>query len=174
MRWVEFLTLVLEAQAETLNRLAAYFGEEELLEVLENIEVESANETLPLIESLQLEQPKLPESSQPYQELEGCVQEFHLSPVLEFHLWAYPFYRILIESPHELNQRIPTYQPFQKNDLGTLLVDEAMNQAERWIKSLPFPSPYHQQAEKIAWNPWIRFRATALKRIGKRPFGPVY
>jgi hypothetical protein len=108
--------------------------------------------------------------SSPYAEIEGAVREFKLPSPLEFHLWAYPHYRAFIESELDLDSRIPG----AGHDVGLALVDEAVMKAEEWIRSLPIADEFRKQAESAAHVPWLRFRTQALKRIGKRPMGPVY
>ena len=54
------------------------------------------------------------------------------------------------------------------------LVDEAVEQAEAWVKNLPIAPEFALQAQRAAHVPWLRFRTQVLKRIGKRPMGPVY
>lgn len=182
MRLVEFLILLLEAHAQSLQQLAAFLGEEELLQILEDYgdrfneitQGQIQSRALEFVEKLSLEEPLPDASSSTYQELEGSVHEFQLPAVLEFHLWTYPFYRALIESSHDLNARIPRSSAFQSNSIGSHLVDEAMAQASAWIRHIPFPPQICQHAEKAASDPWLRFRTNALKRIGKRPLGPVY
>jgi hypothetical protein len=57
---------------------------------------------------------------------------------------------------------------------GTVLVDEAIADAKNWIQQFPLPPAFAAQAERAAEIPWVKFRAHALKKIGKRPLGPVY
>ena len=177
MRLVDFLIALLEAHAETLKRLAAFFGEERFLEILEESGEDSddpAKRPDPVITHLRpqdLESGNLHvSSSSAYQELEGAVHDFNLPAVLEFHLWAYPHYRAFIESPLELTSRIPG----PGGDTGTALVEEAVAQAQAWVRTLHIPPQIGAQAERAAHVPWLRFRTNVLKRIGKRPLGPVY
>lgn len=175
MRLVDFLICLLEAHADTLKRLAAFFGEERLLEILESAgeNEDEATKRDPIVIHLnerELERPAFGGSTSVYQELEGAVRDFDLPEFLEFHLWAYPHYRAFIESPLELDSRIPG----PGGDTGTALVEEAVAQARAWIKTLPLPPQIGLQAESAAHVPWLRFRTNVLKRIGKRPMGPVY
>jgi hypothetical protein len=175
VRLVEFLISMLEAHALTLQRLAAFFGEERLLEMLEEAgeaQDTGASETPPpLIEAEWLDQATAFTShASAYAELESAVHDFKLPAVLEFHLWAYPYYRSFIESPLDLNSRIRS----NGGEAGTLLVNDAITQAEAWIKRLPIPPAVSQQAERAAQIPWLRFRTNTLKKIGRRPLGPVY
>ncbi|MCM2277554.1 MAG: hypothetical protein NDJ89_05710 [Oligoflexia bacterium] len=172
MRIVEFLCQLLEAHAETLRRLAALLGEERLLEVLEEAGEREAERPASAPIELHAEKLLAPQSSggSAYQELEGAVREFGLPAVLEFHLWAYPHYRAFIESPIDLDSRIPG----PGGDTGTVLVEEAVAQAAAWVRKLPLPSQLGLQAERAAHVPWLRFRTQTLRRIGRRPLGPVY
>jgi hypothetical protein len=169
VRLVEFLIALLEAQAQTLQRLAALFGEEVLLEMLE-----SAGDLPPDIITLRhdprlFEAPRAQASGLAYQELDGAVRDLRLPAVLEFHLWAYPHYRAFIESPLDLNSRIHGTD----ENAWISLVEEAMVQATAWLKRLPIPPQFWIQAERAAHLPWLRFRTDVLKRIGKRPMVPV-
>lgn len=179
MRLVDFLISVLEAHAETLKRLAALFGEENLIQLLELAGDEDENETRKdrIKPSSKTADPSLFEAPSPftsssstYAELEGAVQEMNLPAVLQFHLWAYPHYRAFIESPIDLNSRVPG----PGGHTGMALVDEAVAQAEVWVKNLPMSDFIRDQASRAAHVPWLRFRTQVLKRIGKRPMGPVY
>ncbi len=176
MRLVEFLILLLEAHAQTLQRLAAVFGEDELIEILENA-AEGANYTAPSSQKILqfhpdwMEQARAGEdTSLAYTELEGAVREMGLAPMLEFHLWAYPHYRAFIEGPINLNSRIRG----GGSNAGVALVEEALSQANAWIRALPLPPAASAQAERAAEVAWLRFRANALRKIGRRPMGPVY
>jgi hypothetical protein len=177
MRLVDFLIAMLEAHAQTLQRLAALLGEEILIELLESCGEEDSDsdgkaDTPPPLEL----KPEWLDTAAPfsessaYGELEGAVSELKLSAMLEFHLWAYPNYRSWIESPLPLNTRIRG----TGSEAGITLVDDAVANAEAWIKKLPLPPSISQQAERAAQIPWLRFRTLVLKRIGKRPLGPVY
>lgn len=182
MRLVEFLIALLEAHAETLKRLAALFGEENLMHLLEM--AGDDEEPLPRGSTkgkpappIKLVNPSFFDAPSPfsatdstYAEIEGAVHEMNLPAFLEFHLWAYPHYRAFIESPVDLNSRIPG----PGGEAGVALVDEAVTQAEAWVKGLPMSDLVRDQASRAAHVPWLKFRTQILKRIGKRPMGPVY
>lgn len=176
MRFVDFLIALLEAHAQTLQRLAALFGEERLLEMLESAgEDETGKGATQRPEPAALTHPEWIQSVEDgsgsaYAELEGAIHEMNLPAVLEFHLWAYPLYRAYIESSFDLGSKIQG----AGSSAGTSMVNEAVAYAEEWIKCLPMPPGISQQAERAAQIPWLRFRAEVLKRIGKRPLGPVY
>jgi hypothetical protein len=184
VRLVEFLIALLEAHAETLKRLAALFGEENLIQLLEMAGDEDSPSSHPSSQAkraaappIRLIQPSYFDAPSPfsatdstYAELEGAVREMNLPAFLEFHLWAYPHYRAFIESPIDLNSRIPG----PGGEAGVALVDEAVTQAEAWVKGLPMSELVRDQASRAAHVPWLKFRTQVLKRIGKRPLGPVY
>ncbi len=171
VRLVDFLVFMLEAHAQTLQRLAALFGEERLLEILENAgEHPDAMATPPNVKAIWFEAPAPNSPSTAYAVLEGAVSEMRLPEFLEFHLWAYPHYRAFIESPLELGSKIQG----PGGEAGVALVDEAVAQAQEWIRRLVIPPELGPQAERAAHVPWLRFRAEVLKRIGRRPMGPVY
>jgi hypothetical protein len=101
-----------------------------------------------------------------YQELEGAIHEFQLPAILEFHLWAYPYYRAFIESEMDLSSKLlPSSSAY--------LIEEAMTQAKEWIKKLPIPPAVSVQSEAAAGLPWIRFRTQVLKKLGIRPMGAI-
>jgi hypothetical protein len=114
MTWTEFLIDLLRAHSETLQRLAAFLGENVLVELLEK-----ASDTMDALscdfvicpEWIQVTEGRGENAafSASYIELEGAVQEMHLSPVLEFYVWAFPFYRYMIESsiPFDPKFRLP-------------------------------------------------------------------
>lgn len=166
MRLVDFSIQLLKAQAQTLQRLAALFGEEALLEILENTgEIIEEKYSPPPLPSHWFSPPSHKEKPSPYQELEGSVRELNLSATLEFHLWAYPFYRVLIESSLDLNSRIQT----KNSSAGEELVNLAIAQAQAWVKLLPLRPEVSRRAERAASIPWLRFRSEVLKQIGIRP-----
>ncbi len=174
MRLVDFLIHLLQTQAETLQRLAAFFGEEELLQLLENAgDFSTPTPSLFSLDPQWFEQPtflaKAPERRNCYSELEGAVQEMNLPALFEFHLWAYPYYRTLIESPVDLHAKIRRNSP----QAIELLVEESLSQAKNWIKNLPIAPEISIQAERAARVPWLKFRSEILKRAGKRPIASI-
>jgi hypothetical protein len=166
MRLVDFLIELLHAQAKTLQRLAFLFGEDWLLEMLEEAGENMIEEGHPLkIEFDWFEKSDISDPSSAYLQLEGAVAEHSLSAALQFHLWAYPYYRLLIESSFHLKSKIRILHDAKSFEL----VDEAIKQSKKWISGLPIPADLVPQAEKIAEIPWVRFRANILKKIGKSP-----
>ena len=179
MRIADFLILILQSHAQTLQRLAALFGEDEFTEMLENAEEPSTPGFDPeefSDGSLRLIRPQAGDAGAAYQQLEGCVRELSLPEVLEFHLWAYPFYRAFIESSLDLNVRIPSAGVPRElgGETGSALVMEAIRQHHEWLKRLAIPERVRARAQAAAETPWLRFRSEALKRLGHRPLGPVY
>ncbi|MBI2711425.1 MAG: hypothetical protein HYX41_00990 [Bdellovibrio sp.] len=180
VRFVDLLIFLLQTQGETLKRLAAFFGEEEFIEILESQETspvkaahaDPASKFEPDLEWFQ-EIEGMPGS--PYLELEDAVRELGLPAPLEFHLWAYGFYRSLIESGVELKSVI---LPSVSNEDGTIdpldvLIAESIKQAKAWITGLPIPSTVYLQAESAALTPWVRFRARVLSRAGRKVLSAI-
>ncbi len=181
MRLIDFLIYLLQAHAQTLSRLAAFFGEEKFIEILEDAGEKNSNQLPPSqfadqqgAQILWLDSPQPGSNSNAYAELEGAVRDMGLPALLEFHLWAYPHYRAFIESPHDLNSRIKTAPHGDRGDAGALLVDEACQHAQAWVQTLGIPPAVAPAAERAAQIPWIRFSTEFLKRIGKRTLCPVY
>ena len=193
MRLVDFLTALLEAHGQALHGIAALLGEEELIEAIDQMEGapavdEETEKAHAFVKSIALEVAALARSGElpagaaasaavlrgsagdPYLILEGAVRDFNLTPVLEFYLWTYPLYRAWIEGELPLDWVIPS----PGTDIGTRMVDDAVARAERWMQLLMLPRPIAMRAEQYSRGPWLKFRAGALKRAGRRPLGPVY
>jgi hypothetical protein len=190
MRLVDFLIALLEAHAQALHGLGALLGEEELIEAIDAMDgapavVQDATEARAFVTRIASEyailkaEDRIPNlssailtgsSGDPYRLLEGAVRGFNLTPVLEFYLWTYPLYRAYIECSLPLDWVIPS----PGTDLGTRMVEDAVVRAERWMQLLMLPRPIAMRAEQYSRVPWLKFRANALKRAGRRPLGPVY
>ncbi len=175
MTVVEFMILVLTTQTHVLQRLAAFFGEEQLLEILESVDDFPAPKESTRTQSLFSLQknwfipaPLQVTKTSPYTELEGSVRELNLPATLEFHLWAYPFYRTLIESSLDLKM---TFNP--KKQGGEALVKEALYQAKTWIHALPIHPAHAAQVQTLGMTPWVRFQSEVLKKTGGRPLNPL-
>lgn len=176
MRLAEFLVLLLQAHADTLKRLAAFFGEERLVDMLEE-SGETIDQALPprkLAGSagasvIWIDTPVPHSNANAYAELEGNVHEMGLPATLEFHLWAYPHYRAFIESAIDLNSRMAP----GGGDSGGELIEEAVQQADAWVRALPIHPKLAPRAYAMAQVPWLRFRTEALRKMGRRPLGPV-
>ncbi|OFZ21957.1 MAG: hypothetical protein A2X94_15995 [Bdellovibrionales bacterium GWB1_55_8] len=175
VRLVDFLILLLETHAQALQRLAALFGEDILIEMIERSEEDESQPKPVPPPAGSFVRPKvrgIHTASSAYSELESAVRDMKLPSVLEFYLWAYPHYRAFIESPLDLNSRIQSV-PGSEPDASTALVDEAIAQAQAWVRKLPITPEFSVQAERAVHAPWVRFRTTVLTRIGKRPVGSV-
>ena len=171
MRLIDFLISLLKAHAGTLQRLAALHGEERLVEMLEaSGEQYDPNPRPP--DPLWFGRPAqrgVITMASAYAELESAVHEFNLPATLEFHLWAYPHYRAFIESPLDLNSPVAGSGP----ETAVTLVDEAVMQAQAWIKKLPVTPDLARQTETAAHVAWLRFRTDVLQRIGRRRLDSV-
>ena len=179
VRFVDLLIFILQTHAETLKRLAAFFGEEEFLEILENSQEPSEGSNPGGHSSFTLETEWFEEGtegnsgrngSSAYFELEDSVRELNLPAPLEFHLWAYPFYRILIESGVELDSYVAKNHPSSPLDQ---LIAEATRQAQEWIRTLSIPPGVFPQAESAALNPWVRFRTRVLNKAGRKALSSI-
>lgn len=179
MRLADFLIALLQAHGAVLQRLAALFGEDVLVEALEQAGDSPAARALESSIEIEaepqwLDTPGPGDSSSAYAMLEDSVHEMKLPSQLEFHVWAYPHYRAFIESALDLTSRIRGPSHHMGSEAGTALVEEAVAQAEAWVRTLPLPPDLAKQAREVSHVPWLRFRTEMLKKIGKRPLGPVY
>jgi len=182
MKLAEFLMELLQAHGQVLLRLAALLGEEEFLELLEqaeelhpredNAEAEKVWEVKTLS---RLTASPGDTAHQSFAMIQGAVHEMNLPSVLEFYIWAYPHYRAFVESGIDLSFRIPRLTATgAPSESGVSLVEEAVAQAKEWFRKLPIHPSQAAAAERAAEIPWLRFRTEVLKRVGKRPLGPVY
>lgn len=177
LRFVDLLIFLLQTQGDTLKRLAAFFGEEELITLLEtagenengDTEHDSAHPFLLQSEWFIPPSAHSGRNGASYYELEDAVREAKLPSQLEFHLWAYPFYRHLIESGVELDALIQT----STEDSLDILITEALGQAKAWVHQLPIPPSVFPPAESAAMTPWLRFRARILQKAGKKVLSPL-
>ena len=176
MRLVEFLIHVLDAHAQVLQRLAALLDEEALIAVLElaGEQQESDPERYPTpilkLRPEWFDRHSATGHSTAYAELESAVHGMKLGSQLVFHLWAYPPYRAFVESEYDLDTRILG----PGGEAGTRIVDDTIQMARLWVEELPLPPQVRARAAQAAEIPWLRFRTEVLKRIGRRPLGPVY
>ena len=114
-------------------------------------------------------------TAQAMAEIQSAVNALNLPEVLEFYVWAYPHYRAFMESGIDLSYRIPRITATGgPSESGVSLVEEAVAQAKDWFRKLPIHPSQAAAAERAAEIPWLRFRTEVLKRVGRRPLGPVY
>ena len=157
MKLHDFLIALLQTHGQTLQRLAALLGEMELFQVLE--ESGEALKTPPCPIPLDAKSSKeSPSAGGVFNHLEWTVNEMKLPAMLEFHLWAYPFYRAIIEN------KIDFEMPIDES-----LIESALAYAKEWSKSLPLSPEIGHLAERAALIPWLKFRTTCLKKLGHRP-----
>jgi hypothetical protein len=182
----EFLIHVLAAHARTLDELAEFLGGEPLLELLElagSCEAESGYPPEPPgtyhPDPAQFDAPPaaLPTpgldgaTCSPYASIAVSVRQLKLAPSLEFYVWAYPFYRGLIESPIELEARLRLPESDSPAELPLLAA--ALRSAQAWLAALPLPEPLKPEAERASQASWLRFRSEVLKALGVRPIQGV-
>lgn len=179
VRLLDFLVAVLAAHAHTLNRLAALFSEEMLVEVLERAGEAADDRAMAARDAGTAETPDPtarlnlrwnPSTSQlaasAYQELETAISDFRVSKILEFHLWAYPYYRQWIQSPTDLAETLDL-----ESDPSAInrLAEDAMLDAQAWVRALPISPDFGRRAELASQAAWVRFRTDLLRKAGLRP-----
>lgn len=167
MQIVELLISLLETQAQTLKRLAAFFGEEKLVDILESSPDLSCSPPLPIKRNWIQETSQNLSHDRVYQKLEGCVRDQNLSASLEFHLWAYPCYRAWIEASLDLTAEIQLRDDPHEDRLH-LFVEEIRNEATKWAQNLAIPTPLKPAAEQAAQIPWLRLRTKLFQKAGRR------
>ncbi len=167
MRLFEFLTLLLQATGQILQDLATLFGENVLVQLLEDNPKHPGEAKMRFQLDPQWFDPA-PETTlnkndgSAYLVIEEAVKKIGLSSILEFHLWSYPFYRILIESSIDLRSEIKNGNPI----IGKLLIQEALEQSEKWIYPICQAAEFTQQVEPILMAAGLRFRSEVLKKMG--------
>lgn len=170
MRLVEFLITLLEAQAQTLIRLAAIFGEDALIELMEH--VGDQDDETPALDPMPKLRPSAKRTSgeaAAYAEIDDAISHCGLPPPLRFYLWAFPPYRMFIETPLDLDSQIPLDQ----DRTGERIVTQAVDAAHSWLARLPIPPTMKAQVDTAVAVPWVRFRSTVLARIGHRPLKSI-
>ncbi len=173
-RLVDFLIGVLRTHADSLNRLAALFGEDLLFDMLENApEDQPSAQTLAEWEKLFALFGPIPTSGPigdpdaAYRRLESEVRDQRMAEFLEFHVWAFPFYRAFAESALDLRA------PVLNAEAAARLTDAAVGAAREWRANLPIAEEFRARAESAASLPWIRYRTELMDRFGTRRLGPV-
>lgn len=194
MRYIDLLILILEAHAQALSRMAGTLGDETLAEVLDSSaeKFEDHPETLAtLLQPLRELLPRLaPEEAlgkdrfqsrraaslsasrkhahAEYAEIEGAVKDFHLGGLMEFHLWCFPIYRLFAESS------IPLTLVFEKDaPVMAELIASILQCNEEWTRQLSQSPGVANELLKITNPAWVKFRASALRLLGQRPFSRI-
>jgi hypothetical protein len=173
-RLVDFLIGILKTHAESLNRLAALFGEDLVFDMLENAPEDFPSPAVSqeweklfsLFAPLPTSGP-LGDAESAYRRLESEVSDQKMAEFLEFHVWAFPFYRAFAESALDLRA------PVQNSESAAQLIDAAVMAAKEWRAQLPIAEEYRARAESAASLPWIRFRTELMDRFGTRRLGTV-
>ncbi|NDD91763.1 hypothetical protein EBZ37_06735, partial [bacterium] len=108
MKLAEFLAEILQAHGQVLLRLAALLGEEELLELLEQVEeIDRSGENAWEHQTrARLVSSPGDTAQDGLAIIQSSVLEMNLPSFLEFYVWAYPHYRAFIESGIDLSYRI--------------------------------------------------------------------
>lgn len=166
MIYADFLGEFLSAHADALGRLAEFMSEDILVELLEDERPHTPNPALKKIIDQIWDPTVIGEfGNSPYQKLELWVKAHKLPSMLEFHVWAYPAYRMLIEASL-------TPESGTKIDMNSKLFDELIAQCRSegiaWITSQKLEGTLKTEAEKCVDQAWIKFRAQFLKRLGRK------
>jgi hypothetical protein len=174
VRFVDLMMGILQAHGDCLTRLAAFLGEDRLVELLENpreTTTDSGDDSISDLKkwSASWSDSPLDSPGNCYLELEDSVRTLGLPAMLEFHLWAYPGYRAWIESSIQLDAVLLKEAALDYPKI----IDESVRQSKAWLKLLVVPSELAARIEHIAELPWIRFRSEMLKKAGKNPFYEV-
>lgn len=178
MKLIDFVILLLKAHAATLKSLSELFGDEILLELIERAadkedRGDGAKAPLPALDFHPewLTKALIPANAEAgamsYRQIKQEVDSFRLSPILEFYLWSYPFYRMLIESPLDLNS---DFQGTRSQDAGGILVEKAMQAAELWMKDLAIPPELGAETQNKTREIWNEFQKIVLNKIRSQPF----
>lgn len=179
MRVCDFLAMVLQTQGEVLKELLLSLPEWELsqddfMEALERAhetpEIPVASPMQPTHSGLAVQagKRKSPPKGQAYQVIAHTVTALKLPEWLEFYVWSYPFYRNLIES--DIDIQAPMSHAVA--DPATT-VEAARSAGERWVLGLGLPPERSKIIEDLAQESWLRFRAQALRGIGRRPLQSI-
>lgn len=175
----EILALALESHGEVLKVLYTLFGEEVLIEVLERtdeVASERSTETTlpPHLRKCFMEDRRVSDQLNGPPDwsalLEKRVVAIGLPAVLGFYIWAYPPYRMWIESDLDLNlilNQVDAHDALPDSS-QTLVADDWVNRADSWLSAIGLPEKIHQQVHRAAHPIWIRFRSRLLSHIGAR------
>lgn len=195
----EILGLVLEAHGECLKALYVLFGEEVLIEILERTDEVATERSGGACLSQRLRQCFMEDrrvADRIHGEpdwpllLERRVQSLSLPAVLEFYVWAYPPYRLWIESDLNLNWILRCAEQIEdpgsdesggsghpaisiRAQAENLVVEDWTARAESWISSLGLPEKIHGQVMRLTQPVWVRFRARVLSQAGGRRMSSV-
>lgn len=166
MRLTDFLICLLQFHSRVLRSLQDLLGEEALLAVLERSAEEGPSISYSTLKRLAPSdgarkiQALRSSPVSPYEELESAVSSSDLHHALQFHLWAYPSYRALIESSLGLDEALPgSAEPW---------VQESLAHSETWYATLPLPGEIRVQADPPieAARTWLQMEVR--KRCGEK------
>lgn len=188
LRVVDYLAQLLTHQAEVLRGLEDLFGETVLMACLERDAEPALPPSTPWL-STEARQAALlgPESASTlgerlrdvagrppatdpasaYALLATTVRDLKLPEPWEFHLWAYPYYRVWIEGPWNLESVIRTDTKSTEAASLDALIQEALASGIHWVERLGLPEPYRGQAMGIAESVWLKFRTRVLTQAGR-------
>jgi hypothetical protein len=164
MKLLDFVILLLKTQAETLNALFQFLGRDILLEILERAS-DTEEPPLPALDfhpewlSQALCSSQAESGAQAYRQIQQAVEKLRLAPFLEFYLWSYPFYRLIIESPLDLNA---DFKGTHSQEAHRTLVDKAKFASDLWINRLNLPQEVASTLQNEINAMWTSFQKIAL------------
>lgn len=164
---------VLRTQAELLKSLEASYGEDGAIELLESAEPTEALQALeeevlraewfePL--SAASEEEATAQGASAYAELEQFARDLGLQERLEFHLWAFPGYRLLVESALPLTSTLRARDA--KLDPPAEVMRLLQRFFEEWLRSLPMAPDQHLSWQKRLHAEWLKLRSQLHKKLG--------
>jgi hypothetical protein len=167
----DLLALLLQTQAETLMRLGALFGEDTLLDMLENSDEpreDSPERAKPLLS--QWTEPSairgVPDSGAAYARISNAVSGRGIPEFFEFHVFAWPYYRVWVEGEIDFNRVI-------RVDAAPVIAEAALAASRAFVDRLPMPDEYRPRARAAAEVPWVKFAGDVKARAGARRLSAV-
>lgn len=165
MKLIDFLILMLEAQAEVIRTLLRKMNEKETVELLEKYHSDLQEPQPPaFIEALNEANPLSEEEELPFPDLDQAIRKFNFSFALEDQLISFPLYRAYLENCANLNGNIQ----LTTTQNGESLIEEALFHGHSYYLHLPIPRSYEREFKRDCEMAWLRFRTQTLKRMGKK------
>lgn len=171
MLLADFLGEFLGAHAEALGRLADLMSEDIVIQLMEDERPHTPSPELKQIVD-QIWDPKntIQVTESPYMTIEQWVRQHRIPKQVEFYVWAYPAYRMIIESSLTPESNSVLKPDDKRYDA---LFAACRNEGLAWIRSQKLDEPLHTAAEKSVDLAWVKFRANMLKRLGRKTLSVV-
>ncbi|MCM0606614.1 MAG: hypothetical protein KA715_11035 [Xanthomonadaceae bacterium] len=171
MLLADFLGEFLGAHAEALGRLSSLMSDDIVVQLMEDERTHTpSTELKQLVDQVWNPKNTILVSESPYMTIEQWVRQHRIGKQLEFYVWAYPAYRMIIESA-----LTPESNSLLKHDdkKWDELFAACRNEGIEWIKSQKLDEPLHTASLKSVDLSWVKFRANMLKRLGRRTLSQV-